>query len=79
MKDTGTCPHRLSMGILDIVNAQGDLCSGCGPNLGGIEGEVKIRARSPGDFGMASTNPAVVHRIVTLLEVETKPVSIESH
>jgi hypothetical protein len=57
------------MGIVDVVNAQSYLRSGCGPHLGGIEGEVKVSALSPGDFGVASTNPAVVHRVVARLKV----------
>jgi hypothetical protein len=78
MKYLGTCAHRLSMGIVDVANAQTDLRSGCGPHLGGIEGEVKVSTLSPGDFGMTSTNPTVVHRVVPRLKVKTKPVSIES-
>jgi hypothetical protein len=57
------------MSSFDVVDGQADLCAGSRPLLGGIEGEVKVSALSPGDLGMGPANPPVINSVVTWIEI----------
>src|ERR1700733_13390326 len=79
VKNSGTCFCRLDMRSLDVINPQTDKGSRRRLLFGRIQREVKVGALCPGDLGVLSPDPAVIHTVVTGMEVEAKGFPIKGH
>jgi hypothetical protein len=79
VKDTSASAYGCSMGIFNVLDRQRDLNPRSRLLLGGIEGEMKVGAVSPRDLRMAAAYPPVVNCIITRMEVNAEPVSVQSH
>lgn len=79
VKNTGTGTHCCRVGPFDVVNGQSDLYARGRLPFRRIESEMEVGPFSPGDLGVRSAYPPVVHPIVTWMEVQAERVSVKSH
>jgi len=79
VEDSGTTVHRRCVSISDVFDGQADLSASSGPSSGGVEGEMKIGASSPGDLCVDAPDPTIFDSVVAGMEIDSKSISIQRH
>ncbi len=77
--DPGPGGHGGGVGLVDVVDGEGQLDPGRRGPVGAVEGEVEVGAVGPRDLGVAAPGPAVLRGVVTGVEVHPEALAVEGH